>query len=112
MSSIRETVHSIISEEGFNSYVGHPAVDAAVTALEERESEIVTRVREHLLFSDENDVEEFLVDVRLVAPTPKPEPELTMTLQEQVTHLVGVVDNLTDMIARLVRAANSRGITV
>jgi len=113
MSSIRETVRTTLDEEGFNSYLGHPAVDVAIVNLENREDTIIAKVREHRLLTG-GEAEDLLVDVGLLerAPEPEPTPETEMTVEERLDHLVGVTTTLTDMITRLVNAATRNGITV
>ena len=122
MSSIRETVRTTLSEEGFATYADHTAAWAAIKALEEREGYIVTRLLNRLadLNISEPAAEQFLVDVGLAEPEPEPETtdahikafEEGLSTEARLTQLAGVVDNLTDMVTRLVNAASRNGITV
>ena len=124
MSSIRETVRTTLSEEGFATYADHTAAWAAIKALEEREQVIVALVRQFAADRHWRDdlVEDFLEGVGLAESTAEPEPETTdahikafeeeLSTEARLTQLAGVVDNLTDMVTRLVNAASRNGITV
>ena len=124
MSTIRETVRDTLAYEGFASYADHTAAWATIKALEERERTIIATIIERLSLTEEQ-ADQLLAHLELIGEPvtePEPEPETTdahikafeegLSTETRLTQLAGVVDNLTDMVTRLVNAATRNGIAV
>ena len=112
-TKITETVYSVLDDRGLRSNRdATAAADAVIEALCSLADDLVEALVEkgRVLGASETQVRSALVEVGLIEPEPEPVPE---PASEQATE-VGTdrLNRIEETLARLVRAAESRGLRI
>lgn len=116
MSNIQNTVHQSLNDAGYGQYASYAG--PVVTALEERENEIVTNLRRVATEKGlgEREVNGILEAVGLLEPEPEPE-QGTFEVNVEASNgfeqtILDAINRLEQRVEAVVNAAARHGVTV